>query len=439
MSYKSKDRLTESLFAELLPFGGKLNVKNRWIRKHDMIPWEELEKIYRRYFSKLGRPGKDSQLINGLLIVKHQMVLSDKEVVELFLENPYVQYFCGYDQFVVTGEIESSTLARLRKRLGVEYFKKFEDETIKILKDRKIIKPREQMVDATVFPSNVTYPTDTGLIENVRLWVVEVIKKIEDVTGVKKKSRTYCRVARRTYLRFQKKRKHKEKEIRRAKKQLLQYVGRNIGQLRSLLDGIKEIPQKAVGQIKERLIVAEEVYRQQWTMYKKKIKSIENRIVSFQRSQVRPIVRGKSGKNVEFGPKVSLSCVDGYLFLDKFSYEAYNEGVVLEQDLLEHKRKFGKEPKVVITDKIYGNLKNRKMLKEKGIKASFVPLGRKCERSKKEEKWVREKQNKRSEIEGKIGVVKVHYGLERVLYKNEEIGIRLGLLAMNLTTAMARI
>ena len=79
------------------------------------------------------------------------------------------------------------------------------------------------------------------------------------------------------------------------------------------------------------------------------------------------------------------------------------------------------------------------MLKEKEIKASLVPLGRKCERSKEEEKWVRQKQNKRSEIEGKIGVARVHYGLERILYKNEEIGIRMGLLAMNLTTAMARI
>jgi IS5 family transposase len=439
MSYKSKDRLTGSLFSELLPFGGKLNIENRWIRQHDLIPWFELEEIYRKYFSNLGRPGKDSQLVNGLLIVKHQMFLGDVEVVELFLENPYIQYFCGYDQFVVNREIEASTLARVRKRLGVEYFKKFEDEILGILKSRKIIKDNEQMIDATVFPSNVTYPTDTGLIENARQWVVEVIKKVIKAEGVRKKVRTYCRKGRRTYLRFQKKRRHSEKEIRKTKKQLLQYVRRNISQLRDLLRDIKEIPQKTLRQIKDRLIVAEKIYWQQLTMLKKKTRSIENRVVSFHRPEIRPIVRGKSGKDVEFGPKASLSCVDGYLFLDKFSYEAYHEGVALKEDLSEHKRKFDKEPEVVITDKIYGSLENRKMLKEKGIKASLIPLGRKCERSKEEEKWVRLKQNKRSEIEGKIGVAKVHYGLERVLYKNEEIGIRMGLLAMNLTTAMARI
>jgi transposase, IS5 family len=439
MSYKSKDRMSGSLFSELLPFGGKLNIDNRWIRKHDLIPWFKLEEIYRKYFSNLGRPGKDSQLINGLLIVKHEMVLSDVEVVELFLENPYVQYFCGYDQFVVSREIEASTLARVRKRLGVEYFRKFEDEILKILKSRKIIKDNEQMIDATVFPSNVTYPTDTGLIENARQWVVEVIKKIIKAEVIKKKIRTYCRKARRVYLRFQKKRRHSDKEIRKTKKQLLQYVRRNISQLRDLLTDIKEIPQKTLSQIKDRLIVAEKIYWQQLTMLKKRTRSIENRVVSFHRSEIRPIVRGKSGKDVEFGPKASLSCVDGYLFLDKFSYEAFHEGAALKEDLSEHKRKFDREPEVVITDKIYGSLENRKMLKEKGIKASLIPLGRKCERSKEEEKWVRLKQNKRSEIEGKIGIAKVHYGLERVLYKNEEIGIRMGLLAMNLTTAMARI
>jgi len=46
MSYRSKDRQTGNLFAELLPFGGKLNPDNRWMKLHDLIPWKELEEIY---------------------------------------------------------------------------------------------------------------------------------------------------------------------------------------------------------------------------------------------------------------------------------------------------------------------------------------------------------------------------------------------------------
>ena len=441
MSYKSKDRRTGNLFTEMMPFGGKLNSENRWMKLHDLIPWEEMEDIYRKYFSELGRPGKDSQLINGLMIVKHQTVLSDKEVVEYFLENPYVQYFCGYDQFVSEKEIDSSTLTRMRKRLGVEYFKKFEEEILNLLKERKIIKDGEQQIDATVYPSNVTYPTDTGVIERVRVWLVERIKEIEKKLKVKERVRTYCRKARGVYLDFQKKRKKKAKEVEGAKKHLLQYVRRNIEQLKKLFERACDFADGESIKIKEKLKDAETIYRQQLEMLKKKVHSIENRIVSFHRPNVRPIVRGKSGKEVEFGPKASVSLVDGYLFLDKFSNDAYNEGTVLSESLKLHEGRFGKKPKTVITDKIYGSLANREMLKEEGIKAALVPLGRKSgsEASKKLWKWIKQKQKKRSEIEGFIGVSKVHYGLERLVYKNEELNIRLGLIAMNLSTALARI
>lgn len=193
MSYRTKDRKTGNLFAELLPFGGHLNENNRWMKLHDLVPWEELEEIYRKYFLHLGRPGKDSQLINGLLIVKHKMVLSGEEVVRQFLENPYIQYFCWYDQFVKEGEIELSILSKVRKRLGVEYFQKFEDAILSLLSDRKIILSNEQMVDATVFPANITYLTDAGVIEEARQWVVKTIKLIIKITGIKEKVRTYCR------------------------------------------------------------------------------------------------------------------------------------------------------------------------------------------------------------------------------------------------------
>ncbi|MFH0807090.1 MAG: IS5 family transposase [Elusimicrobiota bacterium] len=439
MSYKSKDRQTGNLFSELLPFGGKLNLENRWIKLHDLIPWDELEGIYGKYFSRLGRPGKDSQLINGLLIVKHLLVMSDESVIDCFLENPYVQYFCGYDQFMTNREIEASTLTRMRKRLGVDYFKKFEDEILCILKERKIIKPKEQMVDSTIFPVNIGYPTDTGLIEAVRVWLVEIIKRVRVAGGMKEKVRTYCRKARAVYLRFQKKRKKTKKETRKARKQLLQFTIRNIRQLKKLLRNAGGVTAVMLKKIKIRLKVAEKIYSQQLEMLKGNLKSVEDRIVSFHRSHIRPMVRGKNGKDVEFGPKASVSEVDGYLFLDKFSTDAYHEGVVLNESISLHEERFGNKPEVIITDKIYGSRKNRENLVKDGIRASLVPLGRKSELSKEQELWMRKKQRKRNTIEGKIGTSKQYYGLERLRYKNEELNIRLGLMAMNLSTALVRI
>ncbi|MEW6040791.1 MAG: transposase, partial [Elusimicrobiota bacterium] len=258
--------MTGELFKELFPYGGQLNPDNQWIKLEELVPWAELEEIYRKYFSHLGRPGKDSQLVNGLLIVKHMKGYSDEGVVEQFSENPYIQYFCGYEQFVKGGEIESSTLTRMRKRLGVEYFKKFELEILDVLKSRKIIKTKEQMVDATVFPANITYPTDTGLIEKARQWVVQKIKLIIKFAGIKEKVRTYCRKARATYLKFQKKRKKTQKEIMLAKKQALQFLRRNIFQLEGIIVKTKDIPMVVLDKIIKQLEVARKIYEQQKEM-----------------------------------------------------------------------------------------------------------------------------------------------------------------------------
>ncbi|MFH1074593.1 MAG: hypothetical protein V1752_05845 [Candidatus Firestonebacteria bacterium] len=223
-----------------------------------------------------------------------------------------------------------------------------------ILKERKIIKSQEQMVDATVFPANISYPTDTGLIEAVRVWVVEIIKRVRMAGRVKGKIRTYCRKARAVYLRFQKKRKKTKREIRKARKQLLQFTARKIRQLKRLLRKSAGIPADTLKKIRIRLKVAEQIYRQQLALLQGDLRRIADRIVSFHRPQIRPMVRGKNGKEVEFGPKASVSAVDGYLFLDKFSTDAYHEGVVLNESIILHEERFGKKPEVIITDKIYG-------------------------------------------------------------------------------------
>lgn len=447
MSYKNRDRLREGgLFKELMPFGGKLNKNNQWIELHDKIPWDRLDEIYRKYHSHLGRPAKDSQLINGLLIIKHKKNISDTAVVEELLENPYIQYFCGYDQLVTREvEIDPSTLSKVRGRAGAEYFKMFEEEILKLLIKENVIKTREQMVDATVYPAKVKYPTDTGLLEDVRQWLVKSIKELKEIGGIKDKVRTYRRKAHMVYLNFQKKRKKTVKEIRRIQKQMLQYVGRNIRQVKELIEKVnpKDIMDWAVIEgIKKRLQDVAEISRQQWKMYKERIKSVENRVVGFWKPYIRPMVRRKDGKEVEFGPKCSVSYVDGYLFLDKISFDAYHEGTVLNDSLDRHKTRFGKDAKVMIADKIYGSRSNREMLEARGIKASLIPLGRKSKLSKSREKWVKQKQRKRNEIEGAIGTSKTAYGLERLRYKvqgGEEINIRLGLIAMNLNTMLARI
>lgn len=443
MSYKRREPLGETnLFEELMPYGGKLNLENRWIKLSKQIPWEKLERVYKGYFSNIGRPGTDCRLMISLLIVKHIGNLSDEGVVEYFYENPYVQYLCGYESLVVKKIIDVSTLTKIRKRLGVKFLKKFEEEVINLLLEKKLIKLGELIVDATVCPANIKYPTDTGLLEEGREKIVKMIKNILKKIGIKKKIRTYCRTARKVYMKFQKKGKKRKKEIRGIKKQMLQFLRRNLKQIEWLIEEMKKRGEKLEKKMEEKYEVVKKMFKQQEEMYKKKTKQIKNRIVSLHKPEIRPIVRGKAGKEVEFGPKISVSVVEGYGFLDKYSTDAYHEGKELRTSIKKYGERFKKKPKAVIGDKAYGTRENRKLVKQEGIRMSVKKLGKKSEKSKIQERWVKKKQKERNRVEGLIGTLKTKYGLDRLKYKivdGEELNIRLGMLAMNLDKMLVRI
>lgn len=440
--YRGKDRKTGDLFSEIFPFGGSLDEDNQWLKLSELIPWDKMEEVYAKYFSEVGRPAKDSRLITGLLLIKHRKGYSDRELIEQFLENPYLQYFCGHEHFVKKGEIHYSTLSKLRKRLGKEYFKRFEKELLEVLVKEKIVQPRGVMLDATVCPADITYPTDIKLLNVVREWLCDKINRIRKAGGLKEKVRTYRRKARREYLNFQKKKQRSREMVQKAKKSMLQYVRRNLKQIEEVLEKTTEgIRFKIKEQLEERLGTAKRIYRQQKEMVEKNVHRVKDRIVSFHWPEVRPMVRGKDGQEVEFGPKVHLSLVNGFTFLDKISYDAYNESGELKRSLQAYRDRFGKLPEGVTADRIYGTRWNRKLLKKLHIKDTFQPLGR-ATLSVDRCKEVRKAQRKRSWIEGVIGTGKCKYQLDRIRYRipdGAEMWVRMGLVGMNLTAALKRI
>jgi len=438
--YKSKDRKTIPLFPELFPFGGKLDERNRWLRIAELIPWEELEDEYRKHFSAVGRPAKDAQLIIGLLLLKHMTGQSDEGLVAEVLENPYMQAFCGFRSFVTEDLLDSSTLTKMRERLGLAFFKELERKTYRLLIERKIIKAKGMLVDATVFPEDIKYPNDVGLLNDVREWLVKQIKRIGRALG-KRDIRTYRRSARKEYLNFSKKKVKTKKTIAKAKKKMLQYVRRNIRQLRDLLQIVQVKRDEIRKRIKDRLAVAEEIFRQQWEMYKRKVNRIAHRVVSLHRPYVRPIKRGKQRQDTEFGGKGAVVHVDGFLFLDHFKHEAYDEAELAVDHVAAYQERFGALPPYFAADQKYGTRDNRERLGPLGIRTSFKPRGRKAKDGPKRDAWFKDKQRERNRIEGHIGHGKEHNGLDRVRYAGvdgSEMWVRAGILAMNLKTAAKR-
>jgi IS5 family transposase len=131
-----------------------------------------MEEIYRKYFSdRMGRPAKDSRLICGLLVVKHTKGFSDEEVVEEYLENPYVQAFCGEERFVTEGGIDPSLLSKIRKRLGESILPSGSRNDVLGGSETTMASwcgLREHLLDATVVPANMEYPTDAKLLNRSR-------------------------------------------------------------------------------------------------------------------------------------------------------------------------------------------------------------------------------------------------------------------------------
>jgi len=435
--YRRKDRKTLLLFPELFPFGGKLNENNRWLRITELIPWEELESEYAKHFSDVGRPATDAQLAIGLLLLKHMTGLSDEGVVQEVLENPYMQAFCGYEKFVTEEILDPSTLTKMRERLGLGFFKELETRTYKLLIERRIIKAKGMLVDATVFPEEIKYPNDVGLLNDVREWLVRNIRRVGQIIG--KKYRTYPRKARKDYLNFSKKKTKTKKAINKAKRQMLQYVRRNIKQLKEALEQVKARGQRVKQNIIDRLQVAEKIYDQQREMYRKRVNRIGDRVVSFHRPYVRLIKRGKQGKKVEFGGKGALVHVGRFLFLGHFEHRAFAEENLMEAHVGDYLGRFGKLPPYVAADTKYGTLENRELMEELGVRAAFKRRGRPPKIMAAQDRWFKRKQRERNRIEGGIGNSKEHYRCDRVRYSikdGSEIWVRTGILAMNLKAAV---
>ena len=215
--------------------------------------------------------------------------------------------------------------------------------------------------------------------------------------------------------------------------------------MRQLKERMGDIDYWVRKEVEKKIELAEKIYEQQYTMYKEKVNKIEGRIVSFWREYVRPIKRGKGGgKDVEFGPKVCLSHVDGMTFVDEFRHDNHSEArtEIVEKQIKNYEERFGKKPVSLTGDQLYGNRENRQLLKTEEIRDAFKPLGRKSEDSEKQKRYVRRKQRERNLIEGDIGNAKEHYGLSGIRYhyrEGSEMWVRLGFLAKNLKIALARV
>ncbi len=442
------------------PFGGRLPASNRWVKLSHLIPWDSVERNYAKSFkkTKTGAPALSGRIAFGALIIKERLRCTDEETLAQIQENPFLQYFLGLHQYKEEPLFDPSMMVHFRKRFGQKALDEINSNIIDDAlshqsapnkKDDNQEPPQppshggKLLVDATCSPADITFPTDLGLLNKAREKTEMFIDLLHAPwKGRMKKPRSYRNKARQQYLEIAKKKKPGKEKIHKAIGQQLRFVRRNLNHIDALIDKGSSLALLSRRQLKD-LQVIHTIYEQQLQKHRSKATSIPDRIVSISQPHIRPIVRGKSGKTVEFGAKLSIShLANGYITLDRLSWDNYNESGDLKGQIQHYKNRFGYYPKSVHADGIYRNRENRRYCKELGIRLTGKPLGRpKKETNSNKKELKREKKQRQQDerdripVEGKFGNLKRRGSLERIMAKlshTAESVIHIGIIVLNL-------
>ncbi len=166
-----------------LPFGGKLDQNNRWVKLARLIPWAEFETKYSKSLkgSGNGPPAKSVRVALGALIIKERLGTSDRETVEQIRENPYLQYFLGFKEYCEKPPFHPTTFVFFRKRLSRDMITEINDAiALEEKPDKKNSKDDDSngsgasqnkgklLMDASCTPADITFPTDLKLLNKAR-------------------------------------------------------------------------------------------------------------------------------------------------------------------------------------------------------------------------------------------------------------------------------
>jgi hypothetical protein len=342
--------------------------------------------------------------------------------VEYIAENPYAQYFLGLREFRSEVLFDPSLMVHFRKRFSAEQLDEInrrmfaaEDNDSSDNDDNEPPANKGKLVlDATCAPADIRYPSDLSLLNEARENTEKMIDELFLIHGKSGRRTHYSRrKARSRYLCIAKQKRAKASRVKAAIRQQIDYVEGNVKAIVNILleTGMDGFAEKRLA----RLLTIRELLLQQKEMQSNNTRKCNNRIVSLRQPHVRPIVRGKSGKRYEFGQKLAFSVVNGYTFIEKQSFDSFNEGVTLKESAERYRRQYGCYPEVIQADQIYRNRENIRFCKENSIRLSGPRLGRPGPDAQRNRELERKDNRERNIIESRNGIVKRRFGLDLIM------------------------
>jgi IS5 family transposase len=291
MLAKKRELSQEELFKSRLD--QMLDPKHPLFRLANAIDWEYFEKEFGKFYvENVGRPGKPIRILVGLHYLKNAYDESDESCVERFLENPYWQYFCGFEHFQHEFPLKPTTLVKWRQRIGEAGIEKLFYQTLLTAQKLGLLNMshlNKVNVDTTVQEKAIAYPTDARLYYKMQVKLVKAAQKY----GIELRQ-SYRRLGKKALV-MQGRYSHARqmKRAMRETKRLKMYLGRITRELR------RKTSDAAPGALEELLQRSERLLTQQ--------KHDTNKLYSCHAPEVECIAKGKTHKKYEFGCKVSVA------------------------------------------------------------------------------------------------------------------------------------
>lgn len=414
-------------------------------RLYQAIPFGKLAALFPAKRHRQGKkPWLDVKGMIGLEVLKFYTGLSDAKLVERLNTDWAMRLFCGLSpiagQWIKDKDLPSHYRTKLASQVDYQAFQR----ELALYWMPYVENKQMALTDATCFESYIKYPTDIKLLWDSCSWVQAQIKMLCKQMQLPRPRSKYNEQQKKQ-LAYQKQRRKTKKQERKRKKALLYLLDKLLGQLSDLLlllevqgQYYEQLPEKFYQRVK----IIKKIFEQQQTHYQQPEEAVPDRIVSLYKPYLRPILRGKETKRVEFGMKVNVRQVDGLNFIEHMSFKSFNEAKHLKQVIWQHRQDFG-ACKQVGADQIYATNENRKFCTTHKIATCFKPKGRKGKDEAQASILRREIGKGRATVlEGSFGNEKNHYNLQRIKARNEStepFWIFMGMMTANAVQVAQRI
>lgn len=397
---------------------------------YQAVPWDKLAKALNLKDNRKGRKSMFSpQGKLALMFLKSLTNLSDRKLYEQLNGNLQYQMFCGI--FLGPEKLaDFKVISRIRTQMAKQLEIRGAQEALAEAWKPYLTQTNIVLEDATCYESYMRYPTNIKLLWECVDWMHGQMKinckRLKILTP-----RTKYLEQKEKYFSYMRKRRKPWKQTVKRTRSLLYLLDKLIKELDKIEDQHRQL--RFAEKYWDRRRVIRKVLSQQQEMFDTG-KSVPDRIVSIAKDYIRPIVRGKEVKKVEFGAKVNMIQVDGINFIEYLGFNAFNEGTRLVDSIWYSRSLFGKITHIS-ADAIYATNANRKWCTERKITTNFKRKGRAGKYEDQRMAIAAELNKERAtRMEGSFGTEKQHYSLDRIkarIKKNEILWIFFGVHTAN--------